>query len=377
MLTIRATDYLTGNPIEGAEIELFCDVVHRIGDRGITDTDGKVLLRVAALPQTVERLFMYPPSAGGYWGRYLANVSIGATPYGVDLHPVDVMVADGARHAYGSGSNLGSGVRIGIVDHGIDSQAVPVAGGRNCVVGEPDGDYGDDGSGHGTHVAGIIATRPGGAVRGLAPDAEIYSYRVFGDRASSYSVSNAVDQALQDGCHLINMSIGGLAYDTVLKEMDRDVAERGAIIIAAAGNGNGGPVTIPAALDYALSVTAMGRVGTYPPGSLEDAYIGAVSATDPNDFFASFSNCSPPSVELIAPGVGIVSVLPGGRYGPLNGTSQACAVATAAAARALTGMPVLSAAPDKARAIAMKNYLFGRANPMGFGFPIEGYGRLA
>ncbi|MGW1954353.1 S8 family serine peptidase [Streptomyces sp. NPDC001920] len=277
-------------------------------------------------------------------------------------------------------SSSGAGVRIAVVDHGIDAEMVPVVAGKNLVRGEPEDDYGDDGSGHGTHVAGVIANFLSRGPVGIAPAAEIYSYRVFGansDEATSFAVLMAVVAAVQQGCHLINLSLGGLAYDANLRELDIWAADRGAILMAAAGNEWGGTITLPAALPNTMAVAAAGRIGTFPADSLEKSFVGPQSVRDPDDFFAAFSNYRPEgAVDLIAPGAGILSAQPGGGYGPRSGTSQACAVATAAAARALTGTQWLTEPPSRQRTTDMKNHLLSNAVPIGLALAHEGAGRI-
>jgi subtilisin len=267
-----------------------------------------------------------------------------------------------------------------VVDSGVDPNEVPVVGGHNLVEGELNIDHGDNGTGHGTHVAGIIAHLQAGAPPALAPSAEIFSYRVAGagsKRVDGYWVSFGVVQAAKDGCHLVNLSVSCPGYDEVLRRTDVHALENGMVLFGAAGNGWGATVTIPASLPNTFAVTALGRDGTYPNGSLEDGFVGPRPQVGPPDFLAAFSNTSPSNtVRLIAPGVGILSVRPGGGYGPLSGTSQACAVATAAAARALTNTTWLTHPADSARATAMKNHLLGAAKSIGLSLDYEGAGIL-
>jgi subtilisin len=380
VLSVLVRDSFTQQPVGDAKVTLFEDVAHALGDSGTSDAYGRLDLYVSGFPVNVERLYIEPPMVG-YWGLHDVNLSIASSTVGLDLEPVAAAHVDLARSVYGSSSQDGSGVRIGVVDTGIDPAEVPVAGGWNYVNGEANSDHGDNGTGHGTHIAGIIASSRHGAPQGLAPSAEIFSYRVFSansmKRASSFSVGFALQRAFMDGCHLVNLSLGGLAYDEMIRDTDVWAAEQGLVLFAAAGNDWGGTVAIPAALHNVLAVTALGRDGTFPYGSLEAAYDGTRSATASTDFLAAFSNTLPHNtVDLIAPGTGILSVRPGGGYGPLSGTSQACAVATAAAARALTNSSWLTAPADLARSTGIKNQLLGTAKSVGLPMNLEGYGML-
>ena len=80
------------------------------------------------------------------------------------------------------------------------------------MPGSPENQFGPSGP-HGTHVAGIIAGRGAGptGVRGIAPGASLFSYRVFDDTdnsGSSFAIVKAIRQGIADGCDLLNMSLG-------------------------------------------------------------------------------------------------------------------------------------------------------------------------
>src|SRR5262249_19413030 len=142
------------------------------------------------------------------------------------------------------------------------------------VLGENPDEFGDNGEGHGTHVAGIIAARgnaPTG-IRGLAPKVTLRSYRVFGKNkpgASNFAIAKAIDRAAADGCDLINMSLGGGEPDIATQEAIADARARGVVVIAAAGNDDRSPVSFPATDSLALAVSATGRKGTFPTDSIE------------------------------------------------------------------------------------------------------------
>jgi subtilisin len=377
-LRIRAGD--TGGAVDGATVTALVDRTLKLGDRGVSDAQGEVKLRLGPAPVQVEELRVDPPRSG-YWGASCKQVTVGPC-FDVNLEPVDLSKPDVVRHFHGSPAHGrdGTGVTVGVIDTGVDLSHpdLVVTGGANTVTGEPADDYDDNGLGHGTQVAGIIAAKgtPPAGLSGIAPKTELRSYRVYAKGesvAKTYAILKALIYAVDDGCDLINLSLGAVPTDDVLREAIDDANDSGTVVIGAAGNDHRQAVSVPAC--YAVAVSALGRVGTYPAGALEALDEAEPCGSDPADFVAGFSNFGQ-DVDFIAPGVGVVSTVPGG-HSPGRGTSMAAAVATGMAARLLSSQPVLLSAHADARAASIRNYLGGVAKTMGFGLDYEGYGRLA
>ena len=151
-----------------------------------------------------------------------------------------------------------------------DHPHLVVAGGQNCVTGEDPTDHGSNGHEHGTHVAGIIGGRgrPPGGCRGVAPGADLMSYRVFGRgraEATNFAIAKAIDTAVGDGCDVVNLSLGGGPADAVVRAAIEEAQEAGVIVVAAAGNDGRGPVAFPADLPGrggGLGSRAHGHVST-------------------------------------------------------------------------------------------------------------------
>jgi subtilisin len=250
----------------------------------------------------------------------------------------------------------------------------------NTVVGENPNDFGPNGSGHGTHVAGIIAGRgkPPSGLRGLAPSATLRSYRVFGknaEGASNYDIIKGIDQAVTDDCDLINLSLGGGPPDDAMSAAIEEARSRGTLVIVAAGNGNRSPVSFPASDPSAIAISATGRKRTFPKDSTENGDIARPYGKDRNNFLAAFSNIGP-ELDLTGPGVGVLSTVPGG-YASMSGTSMACPAVTGFAAKMLSTaacVDILNMERDQARSDAMAQALFQAAKSLGFGPRYEGKG---
>jgi subtilisin len=232
---------------------------------------------------------------------------------------------------------------------------------------------------HGTHVAGIIGARPVGnsKVRGVAPGVELRSYRVFpnsGGGATNYDIMNAIDRAVLDGCHIINLSLGGGDEDEAVRAAIGKALDQGVLIVAAAGNDGRRAVSFPAALPSCVSVSAMGRRGTFPTRSTEEADVAKpFGKPDSDAFVAAFSNIGP-QIDVTGPGVGVVSTLPDDTYGVMSGTSMACPAVAGLAAYLLGSTPPILKAKKAERVQLLKEALYTSCRRVGFGRDYEGFG---
>jgi subtilisin family serine protease len=245
--------------------------------------------------------------------------------------------------------STGAGVRVAVLDTGVDATHPALAGkvlpGYDFVDRDTDasevGSTADPGFGHGTHVAGLVIL--------TAPNARIMPLRVLnpqgqGDiwmlaEAILYAVDPDGNPATNDGAQVANMSLGTIdkaeVLETVMKlatcakpdaatpaddftdpgfdgDKQRCRSFNGAVLVAAAGNGGSrSQKQYPAAADL---------YGLLPMG-----------ATRSGDFLAGFSN-SGSWVNAAAPGDGVTSTMPGGTYATWSGTSMAAPFAAGTAA---------------------------------------------
>ncbi|MGV9313080.1 S8 family serine peptidase [Streptomyces sp. NPDC003691] len=231
----------------------------------------------------------------------------------------------------------GTGVKIAVLDTGIDKTHPDLAG---KVVAEqnftPEADAGDR-NGHGTHVASTAAgsgAKSGGTHKGVAPGATLLNGKVlddWGDGAWS-EIMAGIDWAVAQGADVVNMSLGGYdspGIDPVEALVNRYSAEKGVLFAVSAGNTGPEP----------------GMIGS--PGSAAGAL--TVGAVDDADKIADFSSRGPEAdgglkPDVTAPGVATTAAAaPGSRlaerfgenppgYMSLSGTSMAAPHAAGAAA---------------------------------------------
>jgi subtilisin len=338
-------------PLAGVDVIAFTDFAGQRGAQGRTNARGQVRLRLPDDLLKIERLYLFPRAHA--WPRVIRNYRIDAKP--VALRPLDPAFADARAACYKpAAAHDGRGVTVGVIDTGVGPHtALTVAGGANTVYGETQSDLADV-DGHGTHVAGLIAASAA-QFRGTAPAVALRAYRVFGSRAggaSNFAIAKAIDRAVADGCDLLNLSLGGGPLDVLTDEAIKDARARGVLCVIAAGN-DGGPVAWPGRHALAMAVSALGVRGRWPRDSTQSEAVqkpfGRAFDGDPC-FVARFSNRGP-EIDLTAPGLGIVSTMPGDAFGVMDGTSMACPVATGVLARRLARHPaILARQRDAARA---------------------------
>jgi subtilisin len=381
LASVRVVCSKTGQPIEGAKVIAITDWQRRIGSEAMSDANGFAQLDLGALPAAVDRLYIVPTQAM-FWGAYAEKIALTGQ---LALEPVDLAtVRDGLRYHYGElkiSPTDGSGVKVGIIDSGIGPHPeLKIVGGCNVVTGELRTDFLDNGLGHGTHVAGIISSR-NATVWGLAQGAELYSYRIFPmntEKTNNFYIIAAVIRAIDDQCEVINLSVTAEteAEDPALRTAIEQCAKEGAVLVVAAGNEGGSRLSLLAryAASCGFVVTAVGRQGTYPAGSIEASDDSHVYGLDPCDFFAEFSNAGS-GVSFTAPGVGILSTAPGGGYCPKSGTSMAAPAVSGVTARVISRCAsFLPPDRNETRVLQIMEAVRKTSRPMGFSFAREGDG---
>lgn len=252
-------------------------------------------------------LLLLPGLAAGLWG---CGASV---PPDDPLYPEQGNLAQIQIEDAWEAGLTGKGVTIGLIDTGVakhkDLDSRRISG--KSYTAEDSGDYTDT-RGHGTFLAGLLAARRdnGKGIAGMT-DSKLRIYQVLGSQPhiGLDHVAQAIRDATDDGCDVINLSMGTPNEDDNLKEAVEYALDSGVIVIAAAG-GDSGTLYYPAAYDGVVGVD----------GLTEDLEPMETSADNE-------------SVDVTAPGEGIISLdLTGGYDRDGAGASYAAAQVTAAAA---------------------------------------------
>lgn len=382
-VTVQVRSAADGAPIPGVHVLGYTKFRMRRGANAITDDNGTAVLSYSTTPSRLERLYAFPPRA--HWNALRLSVPVGAAPLHLQVSPIDLAQPHALRHYFGEPPlETGAGVNVAVIDSGVGPHPdLVVAGGLNTVGGEDPAAFHDNGDRHGTHVAGILASRGSApaSFRGVAAGVGLYSYRVFprGENASNFDIAAAIDRAGLDGCHLINLSLGRPASTVTPNESAvrialEDARAAGLVAIAAAGNDFRREVAFPADDDLCVAVSAFGLRTLLPPGSASAAAAAPPAGAHPDEFIGEFSNVGP-QVDLTAPGVGVISTARDGGHSAMDGTSMAAPVVTGVAARLLAGKPdIVGMAPGAARAKAIVDLVLGAAQTRGFPITFEGRG---
>lgn len=274
---------------------------------------GNFAEAVADFTSTDDILWCNDPLAGNQWG--LRNP---------DFTGIDVSIEKAWETA------TGRGVKIAFVDTGVDMNHTDLRQNIHCPgydteTGEPESQvYG----GHGTHCAGIAAAVKDNAfqIAGVAPDAEIMSVsnRLVSSTNSRLRRAMGITWAVNNGADVISCSWNSNTRHKALDEaieyaLNQGRGGKGCIVAFASGNDGTDRICYPADID---------------------ADILTVGAIDRNGERASFSQYGD-MLDVMAPGVDIISTLPDNEIGYSYGTSTAAPFAAGIAALILEKNPGL------------------------------------
>lgn len=261
----------------------------------------------------------------------------------------------------------GDGVTVAVVDSGVDAShpdlADRVLEGWNTL--DDNARWADE-VGHGTHVAGIVAAVANNhqGVAGLAPRARILPVKALDQwGGTTLSVAEAIRWAADHGARVINLSLGGETSGRTLQEAVDYAHNRGALLVAAAGNcgdpqdhaacSTHNPVLYPASLQHVISVAATGAQDERAPYSEFNRFVDLAAPGGNPGRSGALSGFITSTYPLrLASNLG----QPG--YAAMAGTSMATPHVSAVAALVLARNPGLSPA-------ALERLLISTADDLG------------
>lgn len=212
------------------------------------------------------------------------------------------------------GVTTGKGVTVAVIDTGVKANHEDLPNLRRVEVTNGNEPLGlEDATGHGTHVAGIIGAAMGNGKggAGIAPGATILSLRVVNAAGYIYdsALISALRTAVKNGAQIVNISIGGTAYNAVFQKVINEATEAGVTVVAAMGNDGTNCLNYPAGYDNVIGVVSVDRTNNRASGS-------------------SYGTWG----DVAAPGAAVWSTTYYGSYSPKSGTSMASPVVAGVAA---------------------------------------------
>jgi subtilisin len=337
--------------------------------QAITDETGTA--RVTFFGGSTEAIrALFIRAASNHWDRVIPAPRLGSGINTVKLRPLCELYPNfPTARLLGWGQRLmgidptvgrfsGTGVRIGLIDSGCDNSHPllrHVVQGKDFTNGGTDASWTQDLVSHGTHCAGIInASIAEQGIVGCAPAAELHVFKVIPDGRVSDLLA-ALDECIERELDLINISVVSDEFSELLSQKLQEARQKGIACIVAAGN-SGGPLAFPAMLPGVMAVAAVGKLREFPEDSSHVLSV-VPQLIGRDDIFPAHFSGGGPQVAVSAPGVAIVSTVPGG-YAAADGTSAAAAHVTGLAALVLAHHPLLQEGTFRVRSEQRVHALF-------------------
>jgi subtilisin family serine protease len=330
----------------------------------VTDSSGQASLQTHAVDGAgIHAVYVRP--AADHWERYIQNPSLEPGQVNViRLSPLGR--ASGSfpgERPYGWGQRImkfdrispdwnGAGTKIGMIDSGCDNSH-PLL--RHIVRGVDltrDSDpqsWKSDELGQGTHCAGIVAAAAveSSDIIGSAPGSELHVFKVV--PGGHYSdLIDALSQCIERRLDIVQIGVSGEQFSELAAQKITEARLNGIACIAGAGN-SGGAVQFPANVPAVLTVSAVGKLGEYPQDT-RHAHRALPQLIAYSGIYATNFSCWGPQVGVCAPGVAVVSSVPGGGYAAWDGSSMAAAHVVGFSSLLLSHHPMLQSINYGARA---------------------------
>jgi subtilisin len=332
--------------------------------QAITDSSGQASLQTHAFDGAGVHAVYVRPTAD-HWERYIQNPALEPGQVNViRLNPLDRTSGSfPGERPYSWGQRImkfdrvstdwnGAGTKIGIIDSGCDT-AHPLL--RHIVRGVDftrDKDpqtWKSDELGQGTHCAGIVAASAiaSSGIIGCSPGAELHIFKaVPGGHFSD--LIDALDQCIERRLDVVQIGVSSEQFSELVAQKITEARLNGIACIVGAGN-SGGAVQFPGNVPGVMTVSAVGKVGEYPQDT-RHAQRALPQLIAFSGIYATNFSCWGPQVGVCAPGVAVVSSVPGGGYAAWDGCSMAASHIAGFSALLLSHHPMLQSINFGARA---------------------------
>jgi len=372
-------------PLANATINLFGP---GFPTQAITDASGLAALSTfTADPAEIHAVYVRP--VAGHWERYIPDPSLDFARVNlVRLLPFHKSASKSVvdrQHGWGqrlmkfdrmSADWSGVGIKIGIIDSGCDVThpiLQHIERGIDLTRNHDRQTWRSDEIGLGTHCTGIIAgaATPTAEAVGCAPGAEIVILKVLPGGYCS-DLIDALDACIEQRLDIVQIGVCCSQFSELVTH--KLAAARGNGIACILGSGNSGnAVQFPANVPGTLAVAALGQFGEFPPDT-RHAQRALPQWPVSGGIFPTYFSCGGPQVAACAPGVAIISSVPGGGYAAWDGTSMAAAHVTGLAALLLSHHPALQrndyVGRPESRVAALQELIRAMAVPLA---PLEPY----
>ena len=348
--------------------------------QAVTDSSGQASLQTNAVDGSgIKAVFVRP--AADYWERYIRNPSLETGQVNViRLSPLARTRSLPGERSYGWGQRTmkfdrvspdwkGAGTKIGLIDSGCDSSHPllhHVVRGVDLTRDKDPQSWISDELGQGTHCAGILAASaaaaatsasgaPSSEIVGCAPDSELHIFKVVpGGHLSD--LIDALSQCIERRLDIVQIGVSAEQFSEIVAQKITEARLNGIACIAGAGN-SGGAVQFPGNVPGVLTVSAVGKLGEYPQDT-RHAQRTLPQLIAFSGIYATNFSAWGPQVGVCAPGVAVVSSVPGGGYAAWDGTSMAASHVVGFSALLLSRHPMLQSINFGARADQRVSTLF-------------------
>jgi subtilisin family serine protease len=340
-------------PLANATINLFGP---GFPTQGMTDAAGRTAVPVFT-PDPADIQAVYARPAAGHWEKYIPSPALDAG--GINLVRLTPFSKNTTKTAldrqHGWGQRMmkfdrmaadwsGVGVKVGIIDSGCDTTHPilrHIDRGVDFTREQDQQSWKSDELGHGTHSVGIIAgaATPTAEAVGCAPGAQVWVLKVVPGGYCS-DLIDALDVCIEQRLDIVQIGVCCGQFSELVTQKMAAAQLHGIACIMGTGN-SAGPVQFPANIPGTLAVAAIGKLGEFPGDTRHAQRALSQWAASAGGIFQTYFSNWGPEVAACAPGVAIISSVPGGGYAAWDGTSMAASHVTGMAALLLSHHPAL------------------------------------